>query len=326
MNLEMQNKLNNLTTLYDRVKKQYRMEYTYTNLYASLLYTMKNKTFVKEEIEETKKYIKSKTGFFSSYGGATLQLLSILLSTYDNPRETFDKLQACETTLLEAGFKKGSYLPMTAYGLMQSKNHVGQGDVQAKEAHRIYRIMKDNHPLITSRDDYPLAVLLADLKEDGVRHIDRIEKAYETLNEQGLPKGNGLQLLSHILALSNEDLRTQCKRCYDTYLRLKDNKLKLGTQYYASLGLVTLISEKKPEIIDDLIEASKFLKAQYRFLEKGMCISLASALVCDAYMDDSQDELLKTSLSITMEALIAAQVAAMMTVLIASTVVVTTAN
>lgn len=330
MKSELKNKVNHMLEVYMKISKDYKWENNLSQHFAALTYILKNKEFEKENIEDMKIVIKENTGVFSNYRGNTMFILSMLLcSEYDNPKEKFIKMMEYDRKLKEEGFKNNMYLPIANYALVLTCEE-DSIDTRIKKAYEIYCEMKKNHPWLTSADDYPLCVLLAGSEKTIDTNIKNIEECYKYLNEEGFSKGNGLQFLSHILSFGDETNSSKVKRCMKIFDSLKENKLRIYSSYYAALGLITLISNDNSDAIQDLIDVAQYLNGlkKYKWLGKGMNILIASAIVSNEYIKDKLNEkdLLTTTLGITVEALIAAQTAAMVAGVTASTAAISSAS
>jgi len=323
MKSELKNKVDQLLEVYMKISKDFKWENNLSQHFAALTYILKDKEFEKEKIENMKKVIKENTGLFSNYRGNTMFILSMLLcSEYDNPKEKFVELIEYDKKLKEEGFKNNMYLPIASYALLLTCEE-DSIDTRTEKAYEIYCEMKKNHPWITGGDDYPLCVLLSGSAKTIDTNIKNIEECYKYLNEEGFSKGNGLQFLSHILSFGDEANSSKVMRCMKIFDRLKENKLKIYSSYYAALGLITLISNDKSEAIEDFIDVAQYLNGlkKYKWLGKGMNVLIASAIVSNEYIKDktNQKDFIATTLSISIEALIAAQTAAMVAAVTAST-------
>lgn len=307
-------KLDTLIELFQQVSTQFKWEQTLTNHFTALTYTLNKKDFDKEKIENMRKYIKKTTGIFSYYRGTSLIILSTLLACqYDNPEQKFDKILDYNKRMKEVGFKNSMYLPIANYALLSTcKEELI--DIRINKAIEIYKEMRRNHPWLTSGDDYPLAVLLADSDISVNNIIENMEQCYELLNENGFRKNNGLQFLSHILGFRQENNKVKVLRCKDIYDKLKENKMKVYSGGYAVIGFLSILGEGAYEAVDAVIEVVKILQStkKYKWLEKETHLFTAAALVSDIYIDamKNQKELIQTSIGISIEALIAAQTAA----------------
>ncbi|WBW96367.1 DUF4003 family protein [Oceanirhabdus sp. W0125-5] len=330
MKSELKNKADHMLELYMKISKDYKWENNLSLHFAALTYLIKNKQFDKEKIEDLKKVIKDNTGLFSNYRGNTMFILSMLLcSEFDEPKEKFIKMMNFDKKLNNEGFKNNMYLPIANYALLLTceENLI---DSRIKKSYEIYGEMKKNHPWLTGGDDYPLCVVLAGSDKPLDTNIKDIEECYKFLNEEGFYKGNSLQFLSHILSFGEEYNRSKAARCLEIYKTLKENKLRIDSNYYAALGLVTLISKDNNEAVQDLIDLAQYLNKlkKYKWLGKGMNVLIASAIVCKEYIEDkmNQNDLISTTLGISIETLIAAQTAATIAAVTASTAAITAAT
>lgn len=322
----LKSKIDKMVDLYSSIQKQYIGQASMIKQFAALIYTQKDREFSKKRIDDAMNTIKKNTGIFSPYRGTSMFLLGMLLcSQYDNPDEVIMKMMGYHEKFRENGFKNSQYLPIANYALVLTCED-SLVDSRIKKAYDIYSEMKSNHPWLTSGDDYPLCILLAEHNNS----IKVIEDYYTMLNQRGLSKSNGLQLLSHILSFSSEDIVTTSDRCKAVYDRLKENKLKLYSSYYGALGLITLLDDEGNEIVDDLIEAAHYINGlkKYKWNGKGLNIILASALVSDEYIKEksSNSSLLDTTISVTLETLISAQTSAILAGTIAASTAATSTN
>ena len=307
-------KLDRLIDLFEQVCSEYKWEQSLTNHFTALTYTLNNKPFDKEAVENVRKYIKKTTGIFSYYRGTSRIILSSLLACkYDNPKQEFDKMLNYDKRMKEAGFKNGMYVPMANYALLATSTEE-RAEARINKAIEIYKEMKKNHPWLTSGDDYPLSMLLSDSDMPVNNIIDDIEECYNLLNENGFGKNNGLQFLSHILGFSKEENKVKVLRCKEIFDKLKENKMKVYSGGYAVIGFLSILGEQSEMAVEQVIEVVRILKTtkRYKWLTKETHLYTAAALVSDLYINNmkNQKELIQTTIGISIEALIAAQTAA----------------
>jgi len=307
-------KLERLIELFQQVSAEYKWEQSLTNHFTALTYTLNNRDFHKEKIEDLRKYMKKTTGIFSNYRGTSKIILSALLACqYDVPTQEFDKMLDYDKRLKAAGFKNNMYLPIANYALLATCSEEII-DIRIKKAKEIYTEMKHNHPWLTGGDDYPLSILLANSDDSVNGIIENIEECYQLLNENGFGKNNGLQFLSHILGFRQEDNKIKVLRCKEIFDKLKENKMKVYSTGYAVIGFLAILGEKGNEAVDQVIEVVKILRStkKYKWLTKETHLYTAAALVSDVYIENikGQKDLIQTTIGISIEALIAAQTVA----------------
>jgi hypothetical protein len=322
-------KLNRLIVLFQEVSSGYKWEGSLTNHFTALTYTLNNRSFDKEQIQDVRSHMKKTTGIFSNYRGISKIIVSALLAgKYDNPKQEFDKILSYDKRMKQAGFKNNMYLPIASYALLASCNEEAVS-TRIDKALDIYSEMKKNHFWLTGGDDYPLSILLSNSDASVNSIIENMEECYNLLTENGFHKNNGLQFLSHILGFRKEDNKTKVLRCKEIFDRLKDNNMKVYSSGYGVIGFLAILGDEGYEAVDQVIEVVKVLKStkKYKWLTKETHLYTAAALVSDVYIENmkNQKELIQTAIGISIEALIAAQTVAIIAAA-SSTVAITAAS
>lgn len=313
MNEHLKNTADQMLERYLELEKAFMWEHNLTKHFVALVLTQQNKEVNKETIKNAIEVINANTGIFSNFRGLyRFMLAGLMITESDSVEGTFNRILQSEQYLKDAGFKQGTHMPIACYALYKSSKE-DDPKVMARHAYEIYCNLKSNHPWLTSSDDYSMSVLLAKTEGD----LSRIEDAYDGLNNAGFYKGNELQRLSHILALSNRSIDEVVSECVALKALLKENKLNLSATFYAALGIITLINIEDPHVSRDWIELSHYLNSQkkYKWLGKGMNVLLASSIVSEQWIKESAtstpSEVSKIAISISVESLIAAQMAAL---------------
>lgn len=309
--------------LLDKFENNYKMigkEYKWSssqliNTFSALIYTLSGDDFNKEEMESMHSLIKETTGIFSHYRGYDKFFISALLLTkYDNPDESFLKLLKYEDKLKEGGFSRGTYSGLAAYTLLTlSKDE--NVNTYIRKAKLIYDRMREKHFWLTGQDDYPLAILLS-LSEDNVDAItNRVENLFNMLHNAGFSKTNSLQFLSHILSFGSDSDEIKVQKCQDILDYFKNKKIRINNTNYGTIGLMALMFDKEYELLDEIIEVIDYLKQlkEFKWIGKEILLLIASSIVTAKNIDKykEHEELLKTNLGLTIQAIIAAQTAAM---------------
>ncbi|HHV65789.1 MAG TPA: DUF4003 domain-containing protein [Peptococcaceae bacterium] len=312
----LRSRADKLISIYDQVSKDYRWKNSNNmNNLIALSYVMKDKVYKRSDIDRVNEYIKRNTSPFSCYRQKSILFSALLYLNFPDPEAKFDILLDYEKKLKEYGFKTYTYRPITAYTLLLTSKPT-EVEKKLAKAYEIFREMRKNHPWLTSGDDYPLSILLADTAEPVSSIMAKTEDLYRSLHEAGFRKSNGLQFLSHILSLSTENNWSKAARCWDLYQYFKENKLKVYSSNYGSLGLLTLLEGRSTKVARNVKEVSEYLaeNRRFRWLGKDILFLTAATLVSFSMLENmkSGNELIQTNAFITIEALMAAQNAAML--------------
>lgn len=318
-----------LLKTHEEIKNNYKWETDLVRQFAALAYCLKAKAFDKAAFEKLEKYIKSKTGMFSHYRSYHLFITCTqLITEYDNPEEAFDDLIRIEDTLKNHGFRSCNYTSFAAFNIMKTSER-GDWNSRASKSYDIFKAMKENHFWLTSADDYPVAALLSTSEESTNELSAYMEKCYTALNNEGFSKSNGLQFLSHLLTLSDKPIEEKVKSCVRISNYLKENKIRLYSNSYSVIGIISLFGEYSLDAANELIEVYNYLKTQksFKWSGKDMNVMFASALVAEKYALKAKEQgILGTTISTSIEALIAAQMAATAAAVVATTTAATSSS
>ena len=311
-----ESKIDSLISHHQALKSSFKWEHDLNLHLVALNYVLNNKTVNPDRLKEAQQFIKENTGLFSSFRGTNLfAICGLLVSENDMALSRLKTMMANVELAKKSGFKNSNYLPAALYAL--DKVYDGKDtEIFLKKAHDLYKEIKRNHPFLTGGDDYALAIILANNNGNS----EAIEKNYRALAEAGFSKSNGLQMMSHILTLSDTETEKLTKICITVYEKLKENKLKINSTYYPAIALISLLPEEHTE---DLIEVAQSLKSQkgYKWLGKGMNVLIASALIAGESVNQIQNEVLTTTLQVSIQSIISAQIVALIAAVSASTTV-----
>lgn len=305
----------------DIVKLAVPWENSYFYPICASLFTDKGINADEEKIKECRKLLKSRVNAFSSFRGAAELSLVAMLAIEDEPERRLDEAMQVYSGLKEHFFSS-EYLPVAAMILSGAVEKERYGDI-CERTRRIYDLMKNEHPFLTSSEDSVFAAMLALSDRDDADLINEIETCYNILNEKFFDK-NAVQSLSHVLALADDKVRTAQEKCRDTirlFDTLKEKKYKYGTGYeLATLGVLATLPCGFDETVNDLIAAADYLGEQkgYGFFGMGKTMRMmhAGMIVTSAHMGRS-DKMNSAALCSTLS-LVAAQQAAVCAAIAAS--------
>lgn len=314
----MKAKVDEMLQTFLLIDKAFIWEQPLMKHFAALLLTQNGIPFDAQQFKDTMEHIKSQTGTFSYFRGLyKLSIASLLIADQSYSENSVRRLVENEERLKSVGFKQGQHMPIACYTLYKVSQETDPNHV-AKRAYDLYMEMKKNHPFLTSSDDYALSLLLAHLNPS----IARIESAYTALNENGFSKSNDLQTLSHIIALSDLPVEVLVAKCVALKQLLKDHKLASGTTYYPSIGVMAVLVEGESHLAESWVELAKYMNVQkkYKWLGKQMNVMLSASLLSNHYINEvASSDVMRVTLNISIEAVIAAQMAALIAIASAST-------
>ena len=258
--------------------------------------------------------INQNTGIFSSFRGHVRVPLACMLSMEDDPEEKFSKALDVYRTLREQ-FSSSDYLALAAFLLTEydcSEERIARG-------RRIYRLMKNEHPFLTSSEDSIFAVMMAWSDQSDEDLIADMEACYRLLKTR-FHDSDCVQTMTHVLAMEKGDSNAKCEKVFTLYDAIERNNGKYGKRHeMATLAALAMLNLDPDVLAQDMMEVDAFLSRQkgYGFWGIGRKTRLmhAAMIVSDEYMP--HDAVDTAALTGTIALIIAQQMA--MCAILAST-------
>ena len=320
MRNSLQELCNRFIVARDIINDTFRWESSYRPPVCANLFCTKGIVPHAEKLRGCRDLINRKTGIFSSFRGHIRIPLACMLSMEDDPEKKFSKAQDVYEALREQ-FYGSDYLALAAFLLTEydcSEERITRGK-------RIYRLMKDEHPFLTSSEDSIFAVMMAwsELSDEDL--ITDMETCYRILKER-FHDSDCVQTMTHILAMEKGDADTKCKKVFTLYDMIERNNGKYGKHHeMATLAALAMLNADPEVLARDIMDVDAFLARQkgYGFWGIGKKTRLmhAAMIVSDEYVPHEAVE--TAALTGTISLIIAQQMA--MCAIMASTVSTTTA-
>lgn len=278
---------------------------------AASSYIVNSKPFDLERYIELTSYIKKQSPLFSPLRSHQRFITAAMLEQrFDSPEEKFHELTDIYDKLVKSGFRRGPFTYIAALVLLNNDDDGSSHEASIARSLEIYNSMKKNHPFITSKNDYPLSVLLARLEEKTEQLMERIESYYRKLSDNGFRKGNDLQFLSHILSLEKgEDERNYLTDCLHIWDELKKRKIKMKRMHYPAAGLLTLIEPSAAELDKAAQWYEQLNRTKWFKWQRDMNTIMAVNFTVKEKMEEHS--VFQAGIHTTMETVIQAQQAAM---------------
>ncbi|MDO5422844.1 MAG: DUF4003 family protein [Eubacteriales bacterium] len=302
----------------DRIRSAFAWETAEIYPVCAGIFAEKGRMADPQRMKTCRDIIKKKTGLFSNFGGTIRLPMISILSLSEYPEEKMDKalrLYGC----LKEYFFSSEYLPVAAMMLTDLIEESGYEAI-ARRTKRIYDLMKQEHPFLTSKEDSVFAALLALSERTDEEVTEETEKCYEILKPLFF-SGNAVQSLSHVLALGEGSADEKCRRTMALYDGLREKGCRYGTDYeLATLGALALHPVELESLIQDMVEVDAFLSGQKGYGLFGVSRKqrlMHAAMLVSCAVQSGQTAMSSAALSGTIS-LIAAQEAAMCAAIAAS--------
>lgn len=247
----------------DKIKSVFSWDGGLMHLACAGVYASRGADVDVAALEECKALIKRKVGLLSNFRGMVQSPIASMIAVSDNPEQTLDNgLKAYE--LLKKDFYSSTYLPLAAMIIAQKAESYDYERI-ASRTHAIYKMMKAEHPFLTSGEDSSYCAMMALSEKTDAELIADAEKCYYILKEYFF-SANAVQALSHVLALCDGTPEEKCTKTMDLFKRLKAAGHKYGTEHeLPTLGVLAMAGEDFDTIVREMIEIDEWLSRQKGF-------------------------------------------------------------
>lgn len=306
---------------HELLRRGFPWEYTLARQFGALLLAGMPFTPTVEGIKDMRAHMRHETSVFSGFRGVSELLMAMMLYREPNGRELFDRTLLANRLLREAGFRGTTYMPLAAMTLARNyqADRLAEGVARTEQ---FYLGMKVKHLLITGQDDYVYAVLLASSGRPVESTLAVTEQLYRELSVAGLPRGNGLQSLSHVLALGDEPVGVMVERAVRLYRYLSSRRYRMKEYRMPFLGVLALVSATPELLADGAIQLEEELRTIRGFgnfsCDRNTRFMLAGSLLVEQQLGGMANEIGRTALANSIQAILLAQQAATMAAIIAA--------
>lgn len=303
----------------DAVKEAFKWENdSLISVCASVLMDSENKADG-ARMKECKAMLKEAVSVFSNFRGNVEMPMTALMAVSENPAELLAKTRRHYKALKEE-FSGSEYLVLAAAILAEhvAEEEIGTVVVRAK---KLYKMMKEEHPFLTSSEDSVFAVLMAiSDKPDEATLIAEAEVAYKKLKET-FSSSNDVQTVAFILALAEGNMESKCEKLTALYGGLRAAGEKYGKYYeLANLATLSLLPMSVETMVADITAVANELAQKKPYsgilgLDRKTELMHATLLVSGEYAKSGDSNIAAMTSTLAM---IAAQQAALCAAICAS--------
>jgi hypothetical protein len=317
MNTALDDKLNLLERNMDSVTKQLKMISANTRLILASTYTASGDPFDEAAFLKIDEQMKGATGWFTVLSREIRYCINaMLIQTQSEP----DSVRTIYGYLVNAGFTRQQQTYIAA-AILAGTEHPKAFQISEK-AFVLYKLLKKKHPFLTNKNDVSLIVLLAQLEEGTTELVEKEERIYAYLNENGFRKCDDLQTLACLLAYISEGTSLRlAQKAAQIKSVLEDQRMRLRSSCYPIYGVLALLADEH-EAIGRVIEFYQQIRDKKisLFIGKDLYFQTAASLfVNEALSGEDKQKAIDPSLLVMTEIVIRAQQAATAAAIAAST-------
>ncbi len=247
----------------EKLRRMFRWENSNLHPLCAAILSARDVKADPDKLEECRQLLKKHTGLFSIFRGTVTLPVITMLSLSENPAGHLERTKILYE-LLKKHFFSSEYLPIAAV-MIAEQAEMEEYEALAEKTRKIYDLMKQEHPFLTSSEDSPYAAMMALSGKKEEELIEETERCYRELKTE-FSSGNALQALSHVVALGEGETSEKCQRVIELYGNLKEEGHRYGRGYeLATLGVLAPLHGEIVGFTQEIAEIDDFLKFQKGF-------------------------------------------------------------
>lgn len=274
----------------DTVKNTFGWENAYMYPVSAAIFTDKRIAADANKLYQCRDILKEHTGILSNFRSTAKLAIISMMATDTDPENRLMKAKEVYSRLKDYFFSS-DYLTLASMVIADLVD-VEQYTKVAARTRKIYDLMKEEHPFLTSGEDSVFAALLGLSSLSEVQIVRETEQCYQLLKQEFFSR-NAVQSLSHVLALCDGIAEAKCNRTIQLYQQLKGRGYKYGTDYeLATLGVLAMLPADLGQVVQDIMDADDFLSTRKGYgifgIGRKQRLMHAGMLVASSYIEPSQ--------------------------------------
>lgn len=267
------------------------------------------------DIRGAARVLKDKAGWFGPLSGEFRLVVAAILVLHDDDAYAFSDEVARVRKLFRTAWLSRSAVNETL-AILVMRVGLKRAAITMKHVDRLAAMFcefKAYHRWLTDTDDYPLCALLSLHDRPPGLVAQQIEQVYDGLREEGLARGDALQASAGLLFLSEGRAELAADRAGELIRRFRSAGERLNRQRYGEVAILAFLENEPQEIVTRVAACRDELRRMKPRPDKAAAFKIACSITFLELMhlDDAALSVSQAKLLVDVQALIAAQQAAM---------------
>lgn len=249
----------------NKINKGFWLQNSLIKIASALVYTEGDKTVDNAYLKECRGVLRKNQGIFSEFRSMNEIMVSAKLAQQADPEKYMEEISATYKKLTQGKLFGSRYVALAAMNISDARRF-NEADSIVEKTSAILKGMKKDHPFLTTDEDTCFAVLLAMTDKSVENILTELEETYKTLKKDFSFHDNSVYSLAQVLTMKQGTVAEKCSQVVDIYNAFRDSGIKYGKDYeFPSLGVLVGLNVRTEEIVNEVVDASDFLKTQKGF-------------------------------------------------------------
>ena len=271
------------------IRRSFLLEKELMSVAAGLIFTSEGKEADIEKLKECRKLLKKNSRPLSNLRDIVELALLSKMALSPSPEQYLTDFLAVYKKVQEGKLLENDFMVLSSILILDLQLQDECGEIISK-ANELKKMMKKDHPVLTSTDDDSFITFLAVTHKSVDDILANLEEGYEYLTKTCKVSVNAdpAYELCEVLAVSYGDMKEKC----DKVLRIFSPMVKKDTEYgsgsaFSALGAFIDVDVEPETIANEIIEAEGLLKEMKGFgglsMDRRTRVVFATQIVASVY-------------------------------------------
>jgi hypothetical protein len=270
-----------------------------------------------------------RAGWFGELNGSIRFIVAaMLVANEDSAADFMAEKDRIRSLFREAKMSRGGTYEMITALIMRGadKYRPEAKDVQRLQA--IHKAMSQHQWWLTSVDDYPACAILSGREQSPKEISQYAEDIYQAIHAVGFSRGNALQSAANLLCLTDDSPKVIANRFAELAEAFRLRGTRVWQNEYDEIAILAFLAEPSSEIVTQVLDNQRRIRELSPRPSRSLAFNLSSSIAFAqlVHARASCEPISDAKALMDMQAIIAAQHAAIIAATVASTSAATAAS
>ena len=284
---------------------------------------------VASDIRAVAEELQQKSGWFGELNGSIRFIVAaMLVGNEDSAAEFMQEKDRIRGLFRDARMSRGGTYEMITSLILRGAEKYRPEAKDIERLHAIHNAMSKHNWWITGVDDYPACAILSKRDQSPVEIAQYAEDIYQALNAVGFKKGNALQAAANLLCLTDDAPRAIANRFAELAEAFKLRGTRVWQNEYDEIAILSFLAEPSAKVVTQVLDNQENIRALSSRPSRSLAFNLASSVAFTQLVQArlSDKTIADSKALMDMQAIIAAQQAAIVAATVATTAATTAAT
>ncbi len=252
----------------------------------------------------------------------------MLVANEDSASDFMAEKERIRSLFRDAKMSRGGTYEMITALILRGADKQQPDATEIERLQEIHKAMSKHQWWITGVDDYPACAILSSRKKSPTEIAQYAEDIYQAIHAVGFSRGNALQSAANLLCLTDDSPKKIANRFAELSeaFRLRGTRVWQGE--YDEIAILSFLTEPSTQIVTQVLENQAQIRELSSRPSRSLAFNLASSIAFTQLVQArmGREAVADAKALMDMQAIVAAQQAAIIAATVATTAATTAAT